>query len=158
MKIRKKRLDMEPPLGMTPFMTRFPELGARETRTISVMSPGGDVPMGEYAFQEWYCVDRTCDCRRVLLKVIPRLFPDRELATINFGWESEEFYAKDFGGSLEMAREVQGAALDPLNPQSGYAPAFLRLFRELLIPDREYVDRLARHYQMFKEALRSGKR
>ena len=62
-------------------------------------------------------------------------------------------------GDVESAREIRGASLDPLQPQSRYAEQFLDLFRELLMPDHGYVERLARHYRMFKDSLRKpGKR
>jgi hypothetical protein len=47
--------------------------------------------------------------------------------------------------------------LDPLNPQSPHAAFFLALFEEM-IKDKVYVDRLKRHYEMFrKPAKRWGK-
>src|ERR1700758_4214985 len=36
-------------MPMTPFMERFPELGARETRSVTV-PPGQDLPDGEFGF------------------------------------------------------------------------------------------------------------
>ena len=47
---------------------------------------------------------------------------------------------------------MAGPALDPLNPQSQYAGALLRLF-EQAIKDHAYVERLQRHYRMFKLKL-----
>ncbi len=47
--------------------------------------------------------------------------------------------------------------LDPLNPQSPHAEFFLSLFTEI-VKDKAYVDRLKRHYDMFrKPAKRWGK-
>ena len=47
---------------------------------------------------------------------------------------------------------MAGATLDPLNPQSEYSGALLNLFQEVLAADPEYVQRLQRHYKMFKSA------
>lgn len=45
-----------------------------------------------------------------------------------------------------------GASLDPLNVQTPYSAALLGLFEELLA-DPAYVERLKRHYTMFKAAI-----
>ena len=100
---------------------------------------------------ELYCDEADCDCRRVVIEVIARSTGET-LAIINFGWERASFYEQKLG-SAEYAREVIGASLDPLNPQSRHAPVLLALFREVL-KDPAYTDRLARHYQSFKQTVR----
>ncbi len=141
---------------MASFARQFPDLAARETRTLVILDPDKDVEPGQYGFLELYCVDRKCDCRRALIEVRPAAEPERVLALINFGWESEDFYARWMRGDRESAREIAGASLDFLHPQSRYAPYFLNLFQTLLVPDRSYVERLARHYAMFKAVVRKG--
>src|ERR1035438_8132750 len=42
-------------MPMTPFMERFPEVGARETRSVTVINRQ-DLPDGEYGFLEVYCI------------------------------------------------------------------------------------------------------
>jgi len=54
----------------------------------------------------------------------------------------------------ESTRELVEASLDPLNPQSKLSPALLKVFRQILLQDRAYIDRLRRHYEMFKAAQR----
>ena len=44
------------------------------------------------------------------------------------------------------------ASLDPLNEQSKLSPALLAVCRHIILQDRAYIDRLRRHYQMFKRA------
>jgi len=61
------------------------------------------------------------------------------------------FYAKWLHGDQQGAREIKDASLDPLNPQSPFAPALLRLFQTVALQDKAYVQRLERHYRMFKE-------
>ena len=51
-------------MPMTPFMKRFPELGARKTRSVTVPD-NEDLPSGEYGFIELYCNEPNCDCRHV---------------------------------------------------------------------------------------------
>jgi len=139
---------------MTPFIHRFPELGTRETRTVTTAGLQG-LPADEYALLELYCDEAGCDCRRVVIQVIAHSTGD-VLAIINYGWESQEFYQRKLGLE-EYAREVIVAALDPLNPQSRHAPILLALFREV-VKDHEYKGRLARHYRMFKATVRKPSR
>ncbi len=54
---------------LVPFVSRFPELGGRETRVATFME-GGEVPAGKYFFLEYYCDDQDCDCRRVIIRVV----------------------------------------------------------------------------------------
>jgi hypothetical protein len=135
---------------MTAFGLRFPELGARETRSIMLPYPQGGLPAGNYGFLELYCDDPKCDCRRVLLQVRAEHQPDTVLATINYGWESLAFYTQWLHGDREAAREIVDASLDPLNAQSPYSQALLRLFQTVVLSDRAYIQRLARHYALFK--------
>jgi hypothetical protein len=49
----------------------------------------------------------------------------------------------------EIARECHGVTLDPLNPQTEYSYALLELFKHVL-QGEAYVERLKRHYKLFK--------
>jgi hypothetical protein len=101
-------LSVFPPGGgwmpMTPFMERFPEVGARET---------------------------------------------------SYGWESADFYRKWSAGSDPI--EMKRLCLDTLNAQTQYSSALLDLFR-LLLESHDYVDRLKRHYQMFRDSVERNAR
>jgi len=134
-------------MPMTPFFTRFPALAARETRSATVKG-WHDLPNGEYGFLELYCDEEDCDCRRVMLNVVSRAAPQKVLATINYGWEDQAYYDR-WMGDKELAEDIKGPVLDILNSQSDYAPALLRLFQTLL-QDPLYVQRLKRHYELFK--------
>ena len=112
-------------MPMTPLYTRFPELAAHETRSVHILQAGGGLPAGEYGFVEFYCDEDDCDCRRVLLQVVSPSNQHRVLATINYGWESQEFYTRWMHGDAEAGREIIEAGLDPLNPQSEHAVALL---------------------------------
>jgi|ERR1035437_7986309 hypothetical protein len=139
---------------MIPFYTRFPEIAARETRSVHVVAPGGPLPLGEYSYIELYCDELGCDCRRVVLEVVTPKEPYNPLAVINFGWESAEFYSRKLFGDARAGREITRASLDPINPQSKNADFFLDLFQKEIMTDPAYVARLARHYEMFKQDLR----
>jgi hypothetical protein len=73
------------------------------------------------------------------------------LATINYGWERVEFYAR-WLGTWKDAAECKGPRLAPLNPQTAYAEALLALF-ESALEDEQYRARLERHYALFKSTL-----
>jgi hypothetical protein len=139
---------------MIPFHSRFLDLAAQETRSIHVLTAGGQLPIGEYTLLEWFCDDPECDCRRVLVQVVPAGRPDEVLAVINYGWESADFYVQRMHGDTEAGREIVNASLDPLHPQSGCADYLLELFRDIVRTDPEYVARLARHYELFKSTQR----
>src|SRR5712691_7758423 len=56
-------------MPMIPFMEKFPELAASETRSAQVAGQGG-LPDGDYGFFELYCNEPGCDCRRVIVTVL----------------------------------------------------------------------------------------
>jgi hypothetical protein len=136
---------------MTPFMKRFPELGACETRSVTI-TDRDDLPNGEYGFIELYCDEPNCDCRRVMVVVLRPETGWKFWAAINYGWESIEFYQK-WAGAPSWDRALWAAPfLDPLNEQSTYAPALLDLFK-FILQSRGYAQRLSKHYQLFRAAV-----
>ena len=138
-------------MPMIPFMERFHDLAARETRSVTICGRT-DIPDGEYGFLELFCDEPGCDCRRVMIAV---LRADTDLnkiwATINYGWESVEFY-KQWGGSWVTAANSKGPFLDPMNPQTPYSPALLNLFR-CLLESPDYARRIQTHYQIFRQTM-----
>lgn len=141
-----------------PFYERFRELAMSETRSFTVEEgnyPG--LPADEYALLEAYCNDKNCDCRRVFFNIASRK-QQRIVAVVTFGWENEAFYRKWYGGGNdELARmvisEMMGLGLNSASPQSKIAPALLAPIRDILLDDPAYVERLKRHYQIFKEKI-----
>jgi len=134
-------------MPMSPFVSRFPALAGDETRVVIIVKHE-EIPPGEYAFVEWYCDEKGCDCRRVLILVRELTSGSKVWATINYGWEDLGFYEK-WTHSRSLAKDMAGAMLDTINPQTRYSSAFLTLFKELL-QDEEYVERLKQHYALFK--------
>lgn len=143
-------------MGMLAFFERFGDLAFEETRVVTV-PPGKALPAGVYGLLEFYCTDDDCDCRRVIIRIVSENSADKVCATISYGWEDAAFYRKWSPGT-EGAAEWFGPTLDPLNSQSAHAGAFLSLFKHVVLQDKSYVDRLKRHYTMFKNFSKSPKR
>lgn len=140
-------------MPMAAFHLYFPELAAKETRTVTVWG-NPELPDGQYGFLELYCDEVGCDCRRVLILVVsPRI--NKVLASINYGWETLSYY-EQWAGDKALAAQCVGAVLDPLGTQSPYSTAFLRLFERIVLFDEAYVARLKRHYALFKAAVEEG--
>lgn len=123
----------------------------REIRSVRVGPGLPGLPSDDYAFMELYCDDPQCDCRRAFLQVVARGRPGEVLASINFGWESEEFYLWKMPYMPEAAHEICAGSLDPLNEQSKSAAALLTLFQEV-IANEAYKARLKRHYELFRQS------
>ena len=136
------------------FHDLFPKIAEPETRTVTVPKDSNiALPPASYAFLEMFCNEPGCDCRRVFFYVISSLSNDVE-AVIAYGWESREFYAKwlhhDNPRSLA---ELQGPVLNFGSPQSRLAPVILKLFSNVLLPDKPYIQRVKRHYRMFRDKI-----
>lgn len=136
------------------FHERFPKVAEGETRTLTI-APWSNVrlPPRDYTFLEMYCDEPGCDCRRVFFNVFA--FPPGEtVAVIAYGWESLDYYAKWLGyDDPQSVRELKGPTLSFSCPQSKYAPAILALFKDFLMEDEEYMERIKRHYRMFRDAI-----
>jgi len=131
---------------------RFPALAEHETRTLTVFKRDG-LPDGSYAFLEMFCNEPGC----VLFYVLSSRHKDVQ-AVIGWGWETLEFYAKWFRhGDPQAVAEMKGPVLNPLSPQSSLAPAILELAKDVLLKDPAYVERVKRHYALFRELV-DGKR
>jgi hypothetical protein len=142
-------------MDFMPFFTRYKELAEKETRTITITRKDIGVPPGEYGLIEYYCTDDRCDCRKVMINVTSSKPPHEILATIGYGWESTDFYTKWMHGDAKTGKEMTGAYLEAWGTQSKYAQKFLELFETTVLSD-EYVDRLERHYAMFKSRRTSS--
>jgi len=118
---------------------------------------GDEIPAGKYFFLEFYCDDEACDCRRVIIKVVQESPKPEIIASIDYGWEDPEFYVT-WMGSDDEEHEMAGAILEPLLPQSRHSRFFLRFFSNVVLKDPAYVERLKRHYAMFKAALPAAPR
>jgi len=140
----------------TLFFDVFPELAIAETRTIIVFEDQ-NIPPDQYALMENYCDENECDCRRVMFNVLA----DRRkefVAVIAFGWETKDFYENWYkDNDPSTIKELMGPVLNLGSKQSPFAEDILAAVREVL-EDKEYIERLKRHYKIFKEYIRNGKK
>jgi hypothetical protein len=131
-----------------------PDVAHRETRTIT-MHPGArlGVPAGEYHFIEMFCDEPRCDCRRVFFSVFSST-QKRVEAIIAWGWEDRAFYMQWLGiNDPRLGMEMQGPVLNLGSPQSENAEALLELTRNVLLVDPLYVERIKRHYALFRSKI-----
>lgn len=143
--------ETEVHVGMMPFYAKFRDLAFREMRSV-IVPDDRLLPRGQYGFLEFYCTEVGCDCRRVMLHVVRPDTGTKVWASINFGWESVDFYRRWCPGDPEVAAEMAGATLDPFNPQTERSVPLLKLFQEVVVKDGTFIERLGRHYRMFKSA------
>ena len=153
---RGERREIGDDLGepvMAEFHARFPEVAEKETRMVIIMHDGDlGLPRGEYLFIESYCVRKIkdCDCRRVFLNV----WNGKEfLATIGYGWEDKGYYANWFGTlatDQDLVSDMKGPILELTGYNSKYSTQLLDLFKKVLMKDSIYMERLKRHYKLFK--------
>ena len=73
---------------------------------------------------------------------------------VGWGWEDVSFYARWMKyGDKKLAAQMKGPALNPLSPGTKLAPALVPVVRDILLKDPEYVERIKRHYRMFREKV-----
>ena len=133
---------------MEMFLNKFPDIAEKETRCI-IIPKGNPLSAGSYYMAESYCNDKKCDCRRVFINVI---YDNDILATIGFGWEDIKFYEK-WGHDKSLAKDMKGPILELLGVSTKYSEKILALFKEFMMRDTVFIERLKRHYKMFKDAL-----
>jgi len=134
-----------------PFHERFPGVAKEETRSILII---GDpkLPSDTYGLTEAYCDELDCDCRRVFFNVISTK-KKKIVATIAFGWETKKYYAKWLGDNdSKIIKDLKGPVLNLASKQSKLAPALLEQIR-FVLRDKNYVERLKRHYELFKDEI-----
>lgn len=135
------------------FHDLHPEVAEAETRSVYVTERQGGLPSGWYPFKEMFCDEPGCDCRRVFLLVEPS-FGDRHPTVIAWGWEDMAFYEAWIKyGDRSDAALLQGPILNPGSPETALSPHILDLFRDVLLTDMNYVERVKRHYDMFRATV-----
>jgi hypothetical protein len=126
------------PMAMMAFDHVFLEVARRESRAIQTIDHRGRP--ATLLFREFYCVDPGCDCRRVVLHV---------------HWVEQKCVAGSINYVFEPSRrrDEPQISLDPSHPQSEHAEELLELFSEVIRTDREFRERLIRHYTMWKQVV-----
>ena len=144
----KSNLDKLEPFGLICHDIALAEMRVGEVPGPSTLGPGG-----KYFLREFYCTERGCDCRRVLVQFIGHDRPSRVGASINYGWETVWFYKKWSRGPGPW-REMAGATLEPFAEQGPHAEGFLKVFNHLItVKDGELVAAFRRHYALVKKTL-----
>lgn len=135
-----------------PFYEKFPELSEEETRSITCFDHPG-LPNDTYFLIEAYCSDAGCDCRRVFFNVVS-MTNKKVLAVIAFGWETNKYYEKWMGDDIpEIIESLKGPILNIASPQSEFAPIILELVNNVVLKDTNYIERLKKHYKLFKDKI-----
>jgi hypothetical protein len=130
-------------MPMVPLFSKIGDRALKEMHTVVVMK-GRTLPPGPYGLLEFHCDEVDCDCRRVLFHVIRPDTGEKVWATINFGWETSEYY-RTWSRDVEMAAEMAGPSLEPFGPQTPYSAELLALFVDYVQPNAAYVAQLKRH-------------
>ena len=125
-------------------------LGATARVRTLTLAHHRELPDGDYAMVETYCTDLGCDCRKTMILVHR---DHHHVSTINFGWESPEFYARWYGGALDdrTLAEMKGPSIDLSSPDLVPPGAMLAFFSALL--DAHYLEHLRLQYTRFRAAL-----
>ena len=141
-------------MPFAPFYELCPDVARQETRTITLLQDSDlGLPAGDYTFIEMFCNEPNCDCRRVFLTVFSATTKKTE-ALITWGWEDQAYYKRWMGiNDPELAREMQGPNLDLSSPQTENAATLLKLASRLLLADPAYVERIKRHYALFRSIV-----
>jgi hypothetical protein len=138
-------------MPFAPFYKKFFDVADAETRALHVF---GDpiLPAGRYPFIEFYCNEPGCDCRRVIIHVMNEHTRTLEVE-ISFGWESRAYYREWMGDDdHDVIAMMQGPAFNVGGAVGQYADQLLKHFRKA-VRDPAYVDRLKRHYAMYRATI-----
>lgn len=138
----------------TSFDKFFPEIAMEETKIIKVLDTESELPAGDYILRELYCSDKNCDCQRVMLNVVSHETKE-DIATITLGFKNASFYRKWAGYDLSKKEitELIGPALNSFSSQSKYSNEALKFVSDTVLKDKDYIERLKRHYKMVKEVV-----
>ena len=124
---------------------------ALKTRRVSLLQDMFGLSKGAYFLVESYCVDGSCDCRKVMINVIAG---DKNiiLGTIGFGWEGPEYYIKWMYDDEKAGRALVGAYIEPGGIQNGLENECLELVKYSLC-DLNYIKLIKERYKIFKDII-----
>lgn len=138
-------------MPFSPFFRKFLDVAENETRAVIVFNDSV-LPPGRYPFIEFYCDEPGCDCRRAIIHAMCENKRTLE-AEISFGWESRAFYAEWMGDDdPDVVEMLKGPAFNLGGARGEYADALLQHVKEA-VQDPAYVERLKRHYAMYRAAI-----
>lgn len=127
---------------------------AHQVRTVR-LADSRQLPDGDYRFIDMYCTDPACDCRKTMIHVYHN---DVLVSTINFGWESSDFYQKWMGcpKDYNIDPAMDGASIDISSPDGVSSQGMLAFFNALL--DEQWIAKFKTHYAAVKQKLAETQR
>jgi hypothetical protein len=144
-------------MSVIGYFEAFPKKSQTELRNAVFMEGLGKIPPGVFVFKEYFCTDLSCNCERVLIKVLylrseSDLRP-REVATISYTWSrgTDEVWRK-------TNAEFSNPFLDPFHHQSRYAQELLEFWSDMVETDGAYAQRLQAHYRELRQKLGKSER
>lgn len=94
-----------------------------------------------------YCNDDKCDCSRVFINV---MYNNDFIATLGYGWDELSFYEK-WCRDKKMAVQVKGPIIEYGTKITKDSEKVLNFIKDVALKDYIFVERLKKHYKMFKE-------
>ena len=138
-------------MPFVPLGEMYPEVAPSETRVITIMRDDDVLPKGEYGYVEMFCDEPNCNCRRTIISVMND--KGDSLALIGFGWGTKTQYQKWMRGPISNSeyKELRGPCHHDGKIPSKYADFFLGFFKQVLMKDLKYIDRIKKHYRMARK-------
>ncbi len=122
--------------GMIPYQVLFPQ--AREgAMTLNLPGKVGKVKAGLYHFVELYCVEKGCDCRRLVLMVLNE--KGKDVAFIEFGFDPEDDFA--------------GPDLSPFSKQTALAKGLLEIFVDAINDNSNWLKDMYQRYRQVRKQI-----
>jgi len=137
-------------MSVIAYFEAFPQKTPTELRNVTFPEGCGSIPAGVFLFMEYFCTDLSCNCERVIIKVLHlRSKSDqrpREVATISYTWSpgADETWRK-------TNPEFSNPFLDPFHRQASCAQELLEFWSDMVERDNVYAQRLKTHYRELRE-------
>lgn len=137
-------------MSVIGYFEAFPQKTKTELRTAILPEGGETIPVGAFLFMEYFCTDLSCNCERVIIKVLHAKSESdqhpREVATISYTWSLGEDEVW-----LKTNAEFSNPFLDPFHKQASYADELLEFWADMVENDKAYAQRLKTHYRELRE-------
>jgi hypothetical protein len=140
-------------MRVRPFGDWFKDVAVRQMYMTWLTPPGKEFTPRDCWLLEYYCDEPECDPRIVVLDAVSSEEP-RLLATIEFGWESRDFYRDACTADEETLEALREGRLDKSGPTDERAHVVLEAVKKEFLSNPRVVARFRRHYEMFRRELR----
>jgi hypothetical protein len=138
-------------MAFVPLGDMYPEIAPQETRVFHILREDDVVPKGEYGYVELFCDEKNCNCRRTIIRVLNE--EGKSMALIGFGWGTKAQYRKWMGAEISNQdyKDLRGPCHHDGIKASEYADFFLTYFKNEMMKDKNYIERIKRHYRMVRK-------